>query len=142
MLSLLLFFSGIPYAKAPLNRRRFKRSERFDGWRNFTTPYEALKEKPICADVDIMSEEIYGSEDCLYLNIYVPRDLKKIENIYLLNLPVMIYIPSRSRRLPDPRLLAHQDNLTVVTLAYRTGVLGFMKLNDLSGRLRLLSSFS
>ena len=122
-------FLGIPYAEPPTGPKRFAPPIRIEGWVNRTHPYRALHERLLCADVDIGSNALYGVEDCLYINIYVPDNLRKRENIFSMRLPVMIYLPPRNPKhgvMPDPRLLAHEGNIIVATVAYRTGVLGYL----------------
>ena len=122
-------FLGIPYARRPVGHRRFQPPEHFEGWANLTSPYMALHKRLRCADIDFATGSVYGREDCLFLNVYVPDDLKKREYIYNLMFPVLIYLPPRAAMntmLPDPRLLANEGRIIVVTIAYRTGVLGYL----------------
>ena len=126
-------FLGIPYAEAPLQGQRFRPPVHVDGWINRTHPFQAFYERPLCADVDLASNTLYGSEDCLYINIYVPNGFTEVQ-AYLLMLPVMIYLPPRNAMnsvLPDPRLLVHKESIIVVTIAYRTGVLGFLSYDSI-----------
>ena len=64
-------FLGIPYAEPPLGNNRFRKPV---PRAPFTTPFSALSYGAACLQ---MPEEPYGtmipmSEDCLFLNVFVP----------------------------------------------------------------------
>ncbi|KAJ0181484.1 hypothetical protein K1T71_003569 [Dendrolimus kikuchii] len=67
------------------------------------------------------------SEDCLYLNIYVPYREQKSKKF-----PVLVFIHGDSFEWSsgnpyDGRMLASYGNIMVITVNYRLGILGFMK---------------
>ncbi|XP_053273184.1 neuroligin 4 X-linked a isoform X7 [Pleuronectes platessa] len=73
------------------------------------------------------------SEDCLYLNIYVPTE----DDIHDENglKPVMVYIHGGSYmegtgNMIDGSILASYGNVIVITINYRLGVLGFLSTGD------------
>ena len=68
-----------------------------------------------------------NSEDCLFLNIYVP---KHVQNQNIKPFPVMVWIHGGSftagaGSLYDPRKIVTQGKVIVVTINYRLGILGF-----------------
>ncbi|EDL11243.1 mCG23515 [Mus musculus] len=70
------------------------------------------------------------SEDCLYLNIYAPDHAHEGSN-----LPVMVWIHGGSlvigmASMYDGSMLAAMENVVVVTIQYRLGVLGFFSTGD------------
>ncbi|GAB1293552.1 Carboxylic ester hydrolase [Apodemus speciosus] len=70
------------------------------------------------------------SEDCLYLNIYTPEHAREGSN-----LPVMVWIHGGAlvigmASLYDGSMLAAMENVVVVTIQYRLGVLGFFSTGD------------
>ncbi|XP_071973227.1 fatty acyl-CoA hydrolase precursor, medium chain-like isoform X2 [Engystomops pustulosus] len=74
------------------------------------------------------------SEDCLYLNVYTPRD-RDVES----KLPVMVFIHGGGlfmglASMYDGSALSAYENVVVVTIQYRLGVLGFFSTKD--GQLR------
>lgn len=122
-----LAFRGIPYAAPPVNELRFappqppaKRDEVLD----------ASEFGSLCPQAESPFGKASLDEDCLYLNIYTPKD----EGDY----PVMVWIHggafifgSGSDEGYDPaRLVA--EGVVLVTLNYRLGALGFLAHADLS----------
>lgn len=66
-----LRFSGIPYAKKPINNLRFKAPQKllkFDG-----DEIDCTREGDECFHRSTFTGGYVGSEDCLYLNVYVPE---------------------------------------------------------------------
>ncbi|XP_049542707.1 putative inactive carboxylesterase 4 [Anopheles darlingi] len=124
-------YLGIPYAKPPVRELRFANPVPNDLWDGI---YDASKEKDICAQKIVTL--ILGSEDCLYLNVFVP-EYNTFDNGGLL--PVMLYIHggSFSRGAAfiatrDPVRLMTTRRVIVVTIQYRLGALGFLSTGDLS----------
>ncbi|QBY05871.1 carboxylesterase/lipase family protein [Thalassotalea sp. HSM 43] len=77
------------------------------------------------------ANDLAQSEDCLNLNIYAPQSDKK--------LPVMVWIHgggflngAGSQPIYDAKTLAANANVVVVTINYRLGVLGYLRLCDVS----------
>jgi para-nitrobenzyl esterase len=67
------------------------------------------------------------SEDCLFLNVYVPGSSVSSKN----NMPVMVFFYGGAfvdgeGSLYDPTNMAIQGNTIVVTINYRLGILGYM----------------
>lgn len=65
-------FSGIPYAKPPLNELRFRSPKKlleFDD-----SEIDCSKERDACFHKSTLTRKYIGSEDCLNLNVYVPAD--------------------------------------------------------------------
>lgn len=89
---------------------------------------DATKFKSNCAQFDIFTQVIDGSEDCLYLNIYVQSinpDLRR---------PVMFWIHgggffcgSGDDFFYGPDYLMEKD-IVLVTINYRLGIFGIDKL--------------
>ncbi|KAI4466390.1 carboxylic ester hydrolase [Holotrichia oblita] len=67
-------FRGIPYAQPPVGDLRFKPPKEIDKWKGVRN---ATEDAPICIQQDFLfhkDPQIEGSEDCLYLNVYTPKD--------------------------------------------------------------------
>ncbi|KAG8437415.1 hypothetical protein GDO86_008204 [Hymenochirus boettgeri] len=70
------------------------------------------------------------SEDCLYLNVYTPADRKKNSK-----LPVMVFIHGGGlvmglASMVDGSALSAYENVIVVNIQYRLGILGFFSSGD------------
>lgn len=78
-----LSFKGIPFAKPPIGELRFKDPEPPT---SFEDVLDATEEKPGCLAYNSWLNKYDGSEDCLYLNIYVKNT--NPAKPY----PVMVYI--------------------------------------------------
>ncbi|KAM4719179.1 uncharacterized protein FYW61_015025 [Anableps anableps] len=127
-------FKGIPFAAVP---GRFEKPKRHSGWDGIL---KATNFKERCLQLTVLMNDVYGSEDCLYLNIWVPH-----HNSVATNLPVMVWIfgggflvgASMGANFLDNYLYSGQEiadrgNVIVVTLGYRVGSLGFLSTGDSS----------
>ncbi|XP_042205829.1 juvenile hormone esterase-like isoform X1 [Homarus americanus] len=124
-------FLGIPYAKPPLGLLRFKDPVPAEPWQGVR---DGTKYPSCCPSVPVGVQRhgnrgIQGQEDCLYINVFTPP-LQKSQK----KLPVMVYIHGGSflaggAKHYQPLPLLQQD-LVLVTLQYRLGVLGFLSTED------------
>ncbi|XP_037037460.1 acetylcholinesterase-like isoform X2 [Bradysia coprophila] len=127
---------GIPYAQPPIGALRYRLPrpvERWAGVRNATTPSNSCVQI-----VDVVFGDFPGatmwnpntplSEDCLYINVVVPRPRPK-------NAPVMLWIfgggfysGTATLDVYDHKTLAAEENVIVVSMQYRVASLGFLYL--------------
>ncbi|XP_040054007.2 bile salt-activated lipase [Gasterosteus aculeatus] len=125
-------FRGIPFADVP---GRFEKPKPHPGWDGVMKTKEY---KSRCTQVNMLMNDVRGSEDCLYLNIWVPHG-KSVS----FELPTMIWIfgggflagGSMGANFMDNYLYSGQEvadrgNVIVVTLAYRVGTLGFLSTGE------------
>uniref|UniRef100_A0A8C9YYW3 Carboxylic ester hydrolase n=1 Tax=Sander lucioperca TaxID=283035 RepID=A0A8C9YYW3_SANLU len=125
-------FKGIPFADIP---GRFEKPKRHPGWDGIL---KATEYRQRCIQVNLLMSDTRGSEDCLYLNIWVPHD-RKVST----GLPVMVWIygggflagGSMGANFLDNYLYSGQEiadrgNVIVVTLGYRVGTMGFLSTGD------------
>ncbi|XP_069918675.1 cocaine esterase [Oryctolagus cuniculus] len=131
-------FLGIPFAKPPLGPLRFAPPEPAEAWsgvRDGTShPAMCLQDLAIM-DQDVLllnftPPSIPMSEDCLYLNIYSPAHAREGSD-----LPVMVWIHGGAltmgmASLYDGSALAAFEDVVMVTIQYRLGVLGFFSTGD------------
>ena len=119
-------YLGIPYAEPPVGELRFRKSVRKQ---HLESPFLAKKHGDTC--LQIMTQFVLGpttSEDCLYLNLYVPA-LRKGQ------LAVMVFIHGggfmfgASNAFISDTLAAYGD-VIVVTFNYRMLVWGFLSTGD------------
>ncbi|KRT86285.1 hydrolase [Oryctes borbonicus] len=121
-------FLGVPYAKPPIGRLRFKPpqvAEKWDGIR------DATKDGSESYSRDFF-KGVVGSEDCLFLNVYTP----KLPEIGAPLKPTMVWIHgggfvwgSNNSQMYGPEFLITED-VVIVAINYRLGVLGFLSLED------------
>jgi para-nitrobenzyl esterase len=121
-------FLGIPYAAPPVGELRWRAPQAPKPWPGVR---QATAYAPVCRQtVDWIREP--QSEDCLYLNVWVPAKAEKKP------LPVMVWIHgggfrggSGSQELFEGAALTHRG-VIVVTINYRLGVFGFFAHPELS----------
>ncbi|KAF6123586.1 carboxyl ester lipase [Phyllostomus discolor] len=126
-------FKGIPFAATP---KPLENPQQHPGWQG---TLKAKNFKKRCLQATITQDNTYGSEDCLYLNIWVPQGKKEVSR----DLPVMIWIYGGaflmgsgqganflSNYLYDGEEIATRGNVIVVTFNYRVGPLGFLSTGD------------
>ncbi|HKP60105.1 MAG TPA: carboxylesterase family protein [Polyangiales bacterium] len=116
-------FRGIPYARPPLGRLRFRAPEAPEAWQGVREAVRfgaaAPQDKGLATDIGDRSE------DCLHLNVWTPAVDRGRR-------PVMVWIHggaftsgSSAQELYDGAELAARGGVVVVTLNYRLGVFGF-----------------
>ncbi|XP_061533546.1 cocaine esterase isoform X1 [Phycodurus eques] len=133
-------YLGVPFAKPPVGPGlRLAPPQKVEAWQGVR---DASKQPPMCIQhrqflLDLMqligsiAEEIPDiSEDCLYLNIYTPAN-----RAHDAKLPVMMWIHGGgftlgSASMYDGSALAAYQDVVVVLIQYRLGVLGFLSTGD------------
>ncbi|KAM4573138.1 pyrethroid hydrolase Ces2e-like [Odontesthes bonariensis] len=142
-------YLGVPFAKPPVGPSlRLAAPQPAEGWEGVR---DATKQPPMCIQnaeiaVDLlkklgMSVEVPDvSEDCLYVNIYTPANRP-----HDAKLPVMVWIHGGrfalgSASVYDGSALAAYQDVVVVLIQYRLGLLGFLSTGDehVSGNFGLL----
>ena len=124
-------FLGIPYAQPPVGNLRLQRPVAIVS--NGHKPYNATFYRPICIQASSSETDNSESEDCLYLNVFVPET----EADRTIGHAVMIWVyggsfTSGSANLYDGTALAAVGNVIVVTFNYRVGFFGFYSTGDSS----------
>jgi para-nitrobenzyl esterase len=133
----LYVFKGIPYAAPPLGELRWQPPQPVKPWEGVRPAREF---GPIGPQNEMAGGPAAGfgepepqDEDCLFLNIFTPGldDTRR---------PVMFWIHggaftigSGSSPMYDSGILAQRGDVVLVTINYRLGMLGFLRLKDITG---------
>ncbi|XP_052059746.1 carboxylesterase 5A-like [Mytilus californianus] len=128
-------FLGIPYAKPPVGQRRFQKPQPIGNW--IHTLNATLFGAACSQNVPEFEKTSFTSgisEDCLFLNIHIPKVISKTK-LY----SVMIWIHGGGFELgyghqDDVTEFAMTGNVIVVTLNYRFGVFGFFAMDHPAAR--------
>ncbi|KAH3887843.1 hypothetical protein DPMN_011865 [Dreissena polymorpha] len=122
-------YLGIPYAMPPVGDLRFKRPEPFG---NLTSPFNATRYGNMCPQSDFLQVGVRSTtEDCLFLNIFVPTTPKDLEQGHA----VMVFIHGGgftmgSGEQTPGHVLSWFGNVIVVTINYRLGLFGFLNIGN------------
>uniref|UniRef100_U5EXG0 Carboxylic ester hydrolase n=1 Tax=Corethrella appendiculata TaxID=1370023 RepID=U5EXG0_9DIPT len=127
---------GIPYAQPPVGTLRFRHPRPADKWNgvlNTTSPPNSCVQIVDTVFGDFSGATMWNpntplSEDCLYINVVVPRPRPK-------NCAVMVWIfgggfysGTATLDVYDHRTLVAEENLIVVSMQYRVASMGFLFL--------------
>lgn len=131
----LRVFLGVPYAAPPVGDLRWRAPRPVQPWTGMRDATrigadctQALGPKSILGGGGGV---VFGSEDCLYLNIYAPAEEPESERAR----PVIVYLPGGAFTVGsganyDPSRLAMEQDRVVVTVNYRLGALGWLAHPD------------
>ncbi len=130
----VIAYKGIPYAKQPVGELRWKAPEYPDDSNQVYEAYHYGK-APIQTEWPSETGSYYEQgEDCLYLNVWTADNNLK-------NKPVMVFIHGGSYGwggTTDPLYDGHNfiqehDDVILITVGYRTGIMGFMDFDSVEG---------
>ncbi|XP_030606071.1 thyroglobulin [Archocentrus centrarchus] len=115
-------FLGVPFARPPIGSLRFEAAQPAE----WIGTWDATKPRASCIQPGDAASAA-SSEDCLFLNIFAPADLRG-------HVPVLVFFfnPSANEKpgLLDGSTLAAVGNIVVVTASYRTAALGFLSTGE------------
>ncbi len=132
-------FIGIPFAEPPIGDLRFRRPVAKKPWRHVinatSLPRTCVQTSSEAFDKHFHGEQMWNpntelSEDCLYLNVWVPNVLDPTHR-----LAVMVWIfgggfwsGTSTLEVYDGKILASEENVIVVSMNYRVSIFGFLYL--------------
>lgn len=131
----LYVFKGIPYAAPPVGELRWMPPQPVKSWEGVkqVKAFGAIAPQPTMQMGPVTQAPQPQSEDCLFLNIWTPG----LDNA---RRPVMVWIHggafsigSGSDSMYDSDVLVRRGNIVLVTINYRLGIFGFMRLKDATG---------
>ena len=134
----LLVFKGIPFAQPPVGALRWRAPQPAKSWTGVhaAKAYGAQSwQPPRIAGTPLsgmMSVTVPCDEDCLTLNVWTPKADGR-------GRPVLVWIHggafaigSSAQPIYDGTALATRGDAVVVTINYRLGPLGFLRLTDIT----------
>ncbi|WP_340049787.1 carboxylesterase family protein [Corynebacterium parakroppenstedtii] len=127
-------FRGIPYAEPPTGDLRFRRARPKEPW---STPLLATQSGSPCIQIRNADHGVIGSENCLWLDVVVPRDPSSRSAVDpTARRPVVVFFHggsnafgSAAKRLYSAQYLATALDAVVVAVNYRIGVAGGLSLS-------------
>ncbi len=122
-------FKGLPYAQAPIGDLRWKAPRDLPRFNEVfsATEFQSKCIQPSSQGLILNRSISTGSEDCLFMNIYVPKNQNDINTN---KFPVMFWIHGGSNiwgsgDFYDFSKLAASQQVIVITLNYRLGLFGW-----------------
>jgi para-nitrobenzyl esterase len=132
-------FKGIPFAAPPVGRLRWRAPQPAANW---TGIRKAVDYGPRCMQGRIYNDMIFHdegpSEDCLYLNIWMPEAAIAGKRPEQVRLPVMVWIYGggfQAGGSSEPRQDGgnlSRKGVIVVSMNYRLGIFGFFSHPELT----------
>ncbi|KAG5869997.1 hypothetical protein JTB14_036178 [Gonioctena quinquepunctata] len=122
-------FEGIPYAEPPIDDLRFVEPQPAGKWDGIMVANKTYM--CMCFVPMHLLQGVRGTEDCLYLYVYVPREKIDVNE----NLDVVVHIHGGGFMLGSPSLVAGPDyimdkDVVYVSFNYRLAVFGFLSTED------------
>ncbi|KAJ8262390.1 hypothetical protein GJAV_G00165900 [Gymnothorax javanicus] len=131
-------YLGVPFAQPPIGPLRWKAPLPEEPW---VGERDATKQPPMCLQnrtfvldllemISLHMDVPDASEDCLYLDVYTPANARAESK-----LPVMVWIHGGGfaiggSSMQDGSALAAYQNVVLVVIQYRLGILGFFSTGD------------
>lgn len=146
-------FTGIPFAKPPIEQLRFRKPVPIDPWHGILDatklPNSCYQERyeyfPGFQGEEMWNPNTNISEDCLYLNIWVPQHLRIRHHLDKSKherpkVPILIWIygggymsGTSTLDIYDADIIAATNDVIVASMQYRIGAFGFLYLNKYFG---------
>lgn len=131
-------YLGVPFAMPPTGELRFRAPQPIPPWSGVK---QTTKQPNCCiqtkdtyiegfSGVEMWNPNTNISEDCLYLNIWVPRNNDSMKTTMVWIYGGSFVYGSNTLDVYDGRYLAAKQGVIVASMQYRMGVLGFLYANS------------
>uniref|UniRef100_A0A0C9RFP3 Carboxylic ester hydrolase n=1 Tax=Fopius arisanus TaxID=64838 RepID=A0A0C9RFP3_9HYME len=149
-------YLGIPFAKPPIGPLRFRKPLPVEPWHgvlNATSqPNSCFQERyeyfPGFKGEEMWNPNTNVSEDCLYLNIWVPQKFRLRHKeapggagVEKKGMPLLVWIygggymsGTATLDVYDANFMAASSNVIIASMQYRVGAFGFLYLNQHFGK--------
>ncbi|XP_014484403.1 PREDICTED: acetylcholinesterase isoform X2 [Dinoponera quadriceps] len=145
-------FYGVPFAKPPIGPLRFRKPVPIEPWHGIlnatTLPNSCYQERyeyfPGFEGEEMWNPNTNISEDCLYLNIWVPHKLRlrhKAGEGNAGGMAILVWIygggfmsGTATLDVYDADFMAATSNAIIASIQYRVGAFGFLYLNQHFGK--------
>lgn len=126
---------GIPYAQKPIGMLRFRHPRPVDSWGdeilNTTSPPNSCVQIIDTVFGDFPGAAMWNpntplSEDCLYINIVVPKPRPKNAAVMVWIFGGGFYSGTATLDVYDHKTLVSEENVILVSMQYRVASLGFL----------------
>ncbi|CAE1238254.1 unnamed protein product [Acanthosepion pharaonis] len=126
-------FRGIPYAMPPIGHQRWKppTSNQMPNGRCWEETHMATSYPSVCFQMDSNHSKVIGSEDCLYLNVWMPHNYDEKKP----RLPVVVMMQGEGQSFHKDtpqksfefiRHYVNKAQAVFVSVNYRLDILGFL----------------
>lgn len=132
-------YLGIPFAQPPINEYRWEKPVDASPW--YPNVLDATQLKSACPQADCATRmpndscPMSYSEDCLYLNVFVPKGGAQEKAVMLFIHGGNFQFQGANSILLNGSFLASQGDVIVVTIQYRIGALGFLLTGTEAGQI-------
>ncbi|EGI59490.1 Acetylcholinesterase [Acromyrmex echinatior] len=143
-------FYGVPFAKPPVGPLRFRKPLPIEPWHGILNatilPNSCYQERyeyfPGFEGEEMWNPNTNISEDCLYLNIWVPQKLRlrhkeSPDNVGNNGMAILVWVygggfmsGTATLDVYDADIMAAASNAIIASIQYRVGAFGFLYLNQ------------
>lgn len=119
-------YKGIRYGQAPVGNLRFRQALPPTPWNQV---HQAWDYGNSCPQLSILLNRVQGDEDCLFLNIATPTNIRA-------RLPVVVAVHGGGLQFGNGEMsflgpeFINQENVIFVSFNYRLNVFGFLNTGD------------
>ena len=132
-------FKGVPYAQPPVAERRWKASVPCDVNKCWNGTLDANEFGSMCVQQDVANannpSKVIGSEDCLFVNVWTPRERsrdKLLPVLVYIHGGYLLYLSGNWNGVHPSAEMISDMNIVGVSFNYRLNAFGFLALQSLA----------